>query len=83
MDNKKLLCPETPLGKFMVLFFGIAWWIIINKPCLHYFNNLVERGYTLFVLGMPVNFAYVIGLSALATLFTFVTLLKWQVGEDE
>ncbi|MCR4397804.1 MAG: hypothetical protein NUV93_02460 [Firmicutes bacterium] len=77
-----LLLPKSPKAWLAFLYFGIAWWLLFNKPVL---GPLVERSMPpniTWVLGMPVDFAYVIFLTAVTCVAAVYILSTWEVKEE-
>lgn len=82
MDNKTLLLPKTILGKVSTIYFCIVWWILVNKPVLGILNNMVSEEGIRWVLGMPINFFYVLVITVITVGLTFIVLEKWDVGGE-
>ena len=83
MDSKTLLLPKTTLGKVSTVYFCIVWWILVNKPVLGIFNNMVSKEGIRWVLGMPINFFYVLVIAVITVALTFIVLEKWNVGGED
>ncbi len=81
MNTKKFLWPNTLLGKITVIYFCIIWWILVNKPVLGIFNEMVQTQ-IIYILDLPINFFYVIFISAITIILTFVVLCKWDIGGE-
>ena len=82
-DNRKILLPKTPFGVATVAFFCLIWWLLNNKPVMQFFDNMVKDGDVVWLLGMPINFAFIIGVAILSTIWTIIMLAKWEVGDDD
>jgi len=82
MDNKKLLLPKTIGGIASVLYFCLVWWILNNKPVMELFDNMAKEGNVTWLLGMPVNFVYIIAVALFTTVWTIILLAKWETGDD-
>lgn len=83
MGKKNLPIPKTMLGKISVAYFCFIWWIIVNKPVLGIFNSMVSKDHITWLLGMPINFFYIIATTAITVALTMIVLAKWDVGGDE
>lgn len=83
MDSKTLLLPKTTLGKVSTIYFCIVWWILVNKPVLGILNNMVSKEGIRWVLGMPINFFYVLVIAVITVALTFIVLEKWNVGGED
>ncbi len=82
-NNRKLLLPKTLFGKLSVLYFCLVWWLMNNQPVLQFFNDMVQGEEIVWLLGMPINFTYIIGTAIFTAIWIVVLLLKWEVGDDE
>jgi|GEM_PF-3042800 len=82
-DNRKTSLPKTPFGVATVVFFCLIWWLLNNKPVMQFFDNMVKDGDVVWLLGMPINFTYIIGVAVLSIIWTIIMLAKWEVGDDD
>lgn len=82
-DLKKLLLPKTALGKASVIYFCGIWWLLNNKPIMQIFDSMAKEGNIVWVLGMPINFVYIIAAAILTVIWSFVVFAKWEVGDED
>lgn len=82
LNKRKLLLPKTPLGIASVVFFCGIWWLLYNKPGMQIFDAMAKEGNIVWVLGMPINFFYVIVVAIVTVIWSFVVFAKWEVGDD-
>lgn len=82
LRNNRLLTPKTGLGKASVLYFCLVWWLLTNQPGLHFFNDMCQGDHVVWLLGMPINFTYIIAVALITVIWTVVVLSKWEVGDN-
>ena len=82
-NNKKLLLPKTALGIISVVDFVFVWWLLNSWPVLHIFNDMVKEEPIVWLLGMPIDFTYIIGVALFTSIFSIYILSKWTVGDKD
>jgi len=81
-DKKKLLLPKTPFGIASVIFFCIVWWLLYNQPVMQIFDNMAKEGNIVWLLGMPINFVYIIVVAIITLAWSFAVFFLWEVDDD-
>ncbi len=77
--RRRLLLPRTARGWAATLYFTVVWWLLVMKPVL---GRVVEHAIppdVVWVLGMPISFAYVIVVSGLTSLLIIYILRNWTL----